>query len=107
MELSNKQAKDVKKPKATSATSIQAKAINNAAPATQPKIPFSHGANARSHAIVVLEESKTNLLENVAIVVDMLLTKTCVQREEKPVRLVEKLVILLMFADQNLELWPP
>ena len=28
------------------------------------------------------------------------------QREEKPVRLVQKLVILLMLADQNLELWP-
>ena len=68
---------------------------------------FSHDANARSHAIVVLEEGKTNLLENVAIVVDMLLTETRVQREEKAVRLVEKLVILLMFADQNLELWPP
>ena len=51
--------------------------------------------------------SKTNLPENVAIVVDVLLTKTCVQREEKPAMLVEKLVILLMFADQNLELWPP
>ena len=60
-----------------------------------------------SHAIVVIMASKTNLPENVAIVVDMLLTKTRVQREEKPAMIVEKLVILLMFADQDLELWPP
>ena len=86
--------------------STQKKAIDQAAPATDTKLLFSHGANARSHAIVVIMASKTNLPESVAIVVDMLLTKTSVQREEKPAMLVEKLVILLMFADQNLELWP-
>jgi len=50
------------------------KGINDATPATEPKISFSHDLNAHSHAIVVLEESKANLLENVVIVVDMPLT---------------------------------
>jgi len=80
--------------------STQKKAIDKAAPATDTKILFSHGTNACSHATIVIMANKTNLPENVAIVVDMLLTKTHVQREEK-------LVILLMFADQNLQLWPP
>ena len=84
--------------------STQKKAIDKAAPATDTKILFSHGATARSHAIVVTMASKTNLPENVAIVVDMLPTKTRVQREERPAMLVEKLVIFLMFADHNLEL---
>ena len=87
--------------------STQKKAIDKAAPTTDTKILFSHGTNACSHAIIVIMASKTNLPENVVIVVDMLLTKTRVQRKEKPARLVEKLVILLMFADQNLQLWPP
>ena len=87
--------------------STQKKVIDKAAPATDTKILFSHGANAHSHTIIVIMASKTNLPENVAIVVNMLLAKTHVQRDEKPARLVEKLVILLMFADQNLELWPP
>ena len=87
--------------------STQKKVIDKAAPATDRKILFSHGANAHSHAIIVTMASKTNLPENVAIVVNMLLAKTHVQHDKKPARLVEKLVILLMFADQNLELWPP
>jgi pyruvate kinase len=90
-----------------STKSTQKKVIDKAAAATEPKILLSHGANAHSHAIVVMQTSKANLHENVAIVVDMLLTKIRVQREEKPATLAEKLVILLMFVDQNLVPWPP
>jgi len=79
--------------------------IDKAAAATKPKILFSHGANAHSHTIVIMETSKANLHENVTIVVDMLLTKIRVQREEKPATPAEKLVILLMFVDQNLVPW--
>ena len=56
--------------------SSQKKAIDKAAPAADTKLLFSHGANARSHAIIVIMASKTNLPANVAIVVDMLLTNT-------------------------------
>ena len=79
---------------------------DKAAAATKPKILFSHGANAHSHTIVIMETNKANLHENVAIVVDMLLTKIRVQREQKSATLAEKLVILLMFLDQNLVPWP-
>ena len=79
---------------------MQKKVIDKAAAAIEPKILLSH-------AIVIMETSKANLHENVAIVVDMLLTKIRVQREEKPATLAEKLVILLMFVDQNLVPWPP
>ena len=80
--------------------------IDKAAAATKTKILFSHGANAHSHTIVIMETNKANLHENVVIVVDMLLTKIIVQLEEKPATFAEKLVILLMFVDQNLEPWP-
>jgi len=91
-----------------STKSTQKRMINIAAAATELKILPSHGANAHSHPIVIMETNKTNLHENVAIVVDfiMLLTKICVQCEEKPATLAEKLVILLMFVDQNLATWP-
>jgi len=53
-----------------------------------------------------METNKGNLYENVAIAVDMLLTKICDQREEKPATLTEKLAILLVFVDQILARWP-
>ena len=73
--------------------------IDKVAAATKPTILPSHGANSHSHAIFIMETNKANLHENVAIVVDMLLTKIRAQCEEKPATLAEKLVILLMFVD--------
>ena len=61
-------------------SSTQKKAIDKDAPTTDTKILFSHGANARSHAIVLIMANKSNLPENVAIVVDMLLKKPCPAR---------------------------
>ena len=80
--------------------------IDKVAAATEPTILLSHGANAHSHAIVIMETNKENLHGNVAIVVDMRLSKIRAQREENPATLAEKLVILLMFVDQNLVSWP-
>ena len=80
--------------------------IDKAAAATEPKILLSHGANAHSHAIIIMETNKANLHENVAIVVVMLLTKIRAQLGEKPATLGEKLVIVLMFVDQSLVPWP-
>ena len=57
--------------------------INKVAAATEPTILLSHGANAHSHAIVIMATNKENLHGIVAIVVDMLLTKIRAQREEK------------------------
>ena len=61
--------------------------IDKVAAATEATILLSHGANAHSHAIVIMETKKANLHGNVAIVVDMLLTKIRAQREEKPATL--------------------
>ena len=58
--------------------------IDKAAAATKPKILFSHGANAQSHTIVIMETKKANLNENVAIVVDMPLTKNPCPARGKP-----------------------
>jgi len=80
--------------------------IDKAAAATKPKILFGHGANAHSHTILIMETNKANVQENMAIVMDMLLTKIRIQSDEKPATLAEKLVILLMFVDQNLVPWP-
>jgi len=78
--------------------------VDKATTTTEPKILLSHGANVHSHAIIIMETNKANLHKNVAIVVDMFLTK--IQRKEIPAMLAEKLVILLMFVDQNLIPWP-
>ena len=69
--------------------------IDKAAAATQPKILFSHSANAHSHTIVIMETNKVNLHENEAIVVDMLITKICVQ--QKPATLAGKMVIIIAY----------
>jgi len=89
-----------------STKSTQKGMIDKAATTTKPKILCSHGANAHSHTIVIMETNKASLHENVAIEVGMLLTKIRVQREEKPATLAEKLVILLMLVAQNLVPWP-
>ena len=73
--------------------------IDKVTTATEPTIPLGHGATAHRHAIVIMETNKKIL----AIGVDMLLIKIRAQREGKPATLAEKLVILLMFVDQNLE----
>ena len=59
----------------------------------------------RSHAIVTTQTSDPVHRGNAEIAVDMHLTGINVQPEEKPAMHVEKLVILLIFAYQNPELW--
>ena len=59
----------------------------------------------RSHAIVTTQTSDPVHRGNAEIVVDMHLTGINVQPKEKPATHVEKLVILLMLADQNPKLW--
>lgn len=56
--------------------------IDKVAAATKPTILLSH-------AIVIMETNKANLHENLPIVVDMLFTKICAQRKEKPAMLAE------------------
>ena len=72
--------------------------IDKVTATTEPMILLSHSTNAHSQTIIIMETNQANIHENVAIVVDMLLTKICAQREEKPATLAEKLVILLVFV---------
>ena len=105
LELSDKQAKDVENVDGDAVNNInskesdrQSRSRDRTEDSFQSRRKRSQSRNRRFGG----KQDKSP--RNVAIVVDILLTKTRVQREEKPVKLVEKLVILLMFADQNLEL---
>ena len=81
------------------------KPIDKVAPASESKNPHGHATPNRSHAIVTTQTSDPVHRGNAEIAVDVHLTGINVQPEEKPAMHVEKLVILLMFADQNPELW--
>ena len=107
LELSNKQAKDVEKTEGdvsninSNESDRQCRSRHRAEDSFQPRRKRSQSRNCRFGGKQDKSPRKCGNCGGYAP------HKTRVQCEEKPVRLVEKLVILLMFADQNLELWPP
>ena len=75
-------------------------------PGREAQTPCRHVQPSHSHAIVITQTSPLELPRNAVIVVAMLIIGIHVQLVVNHAELVAKLVILLMFADQNRELWP-
>ena len=74
-------------------------------PGREAQTPCRHVQPSHSQAIVITQTSPLELPRNAVIVVAMLIIGIHVQVVVNHAELVAKLVILLMFADRNLELW--